>query len=241
MTTKASLSTSHLDARLRWIAEQVRPDVLLVDIGSDHAWLPIELVQSKKITRAIASDVAASAVVQAQTHVQAAGLAAAIEVCLGNGLAQLTLPDCVDIAICGMGAQTMVSILHEQPAVRRAGVRLLLQAMTDTPLLRVFLAGAGFAVSQEACVFSEGRYYQCMVAVYTGEVRSLSAAEAELGDYHLRNPSAAFVASVRERLARVEKWRQVKAQAGTDTSADDALLQLYISVLKDSHNHGFGL
>ena len=45
--------TETLDARLLWLAEQVRPNVFFIDIGSDHARLPIYLVQSGRITQAV--------------------------------------------------------------------------------------------------------------------------------------------------------------------------------------------
>ena len=61
--------TESLDARLLWLAEQVRPNVFFIDIGSDHARLPIYLVQSGRITQAVASDIATGAVAQGRTHV----------------------------------------------------------------------------------------------------------------------------------------------------------------------------
>ena len=91
--------TESLDARLLWLAEQVRPNVFFIDIGSDHARLPIYLLQSGRITQAVASDIAAGAVAQGQAHVTEQGLAAQIAVRLGNGLQGMNLPTVADIAI----------------------------------------------------------------------------------------------------------------------------------------------
>lgn len=65
-----------LDARLAWVASQVRPEVCVIDVGTDHARLPIALVQSGKIQQAIAADVAKQPLQQAQTHIAAADLSA---------------------------------------------------------------------------------------------------------------------------------------------------------------------
>ena len=48
-----------MNLRLNRLAEMVDPGSRLADIGTDHAYLPILLVKSGKISHAIASDVAA--------------------------------------------------------------------------------------------------------------------------------------------------------------------------------------
>ena len=223
--------TEVIDARLLWLAEQVRPNVFFIDIGSDHARLPIYLVQSGRITQAVASDIAAGAVAQGQAHVTEQGLAAQIAVRLGNGLQGMNLPTVADIAICGMGADSICTIISDQPRVKQGQTRLVLQAMTDTPVLRQYLAAEGFGIEAEDCVYAEGRYYQCMVAAYTGEVCKLDLAAAELGELNLRQRSPAFLQSVRERERRLQKWLPIKTNAGQDTTVDAALLAVYAQVL----------
>ena len=223
--------TEVIDARLLWVAEQVRPNVFFIDIGSDHARLPIYLLQSGRITQAVASDIAAGAVAQGQAHVTEQGLAAQIAVRLGNGLQGMNLPTVADIAICGMGADSICTIISDQPRVKQGQTRLVLQAMTDTPVLRQYLAAEGFGIEAEDCVYAEGRYYQCMVAAYTGEVRELDVAAAELGELNLRQRSPAFLQSVREREQRLQKWLPIKTNAGQDTTVDKTLLAVYAQVL----------
>ena len=223
--------TESLDARLLWLAEQVRPNVFFIDIGSDHARLPIYLVQSGRITQAVASDIATGAVAQGRTHVAEQGLEAQITMRLGNGLQGMDLPAVADIAICGMGAGSICTIIGEQPRVKQGQTRLLLQAMTDTPVLRQYLATEGFDIEAEDCVYTEGRYYQCMVAVYTGAVRELDVVAAELGELNIQQRSPAFLQSVREREQRLQKWLPIKTKAGQDTTVDAALLAIYAQVL----------
>lgn len=220
-----------LNPRLLWIAQQVRPHVFFADIGSDHAYLPMYLVQNGTLTHAIASDVAAGAVSQGQALVAAAGLSAQIQVVLGNGLEHIVLPAVADIAICGMGGEAIVAIVAAKPELKQGNVRLLLQAMTDTAHLRHFLAAQGFAIEKEDCVASDGRIYQCMVAVFTGVVDRLSAVEAELGRRNLQQRSAVFLAHVAKRQQLVQQWLQAKQQAGEDASAEHALLAMYAEVL----------
>lgn len=221
-----------LDARLLWIAQQVRSQVFFIDIGSDHARLPIYLVQNGIVAQAIASDVAQGAVEQGRTHVTEYGLEAHIEVRLGNGLERIDLPCEADIAICGMGSDSICAIIDAKPEVKQSGIRLLLQAMTDTPVLRRYLAENGFDIETEACVFADGRYYQCMVAAFTGRFCSLSLAEAELGVVNIEQRSKTFLDYVRKRKQRLEKWLPIKQRAGEDTVEQEALLAIYNEVLQ---------
>ena len=80
-------------------------------------------------------------------------------------------------------------------------------------------------------MYAEGRYYQCMVAVYTGAVRELDVAAAELGELNLQQRSPAFLQSVREREQRLQKWLPIKTKAGQDTALDTSLLAVYAQVL----------
>ena len=115
--------------------------------------------------------------------------------------------------------------------MKQGQTRLLLQAMTDTPVLRQYLATEGFDIEAEDCVYTEGRYYQCMVAVYTGAVRELDVVAAELGELNIQQRSPAFLQSVREREQRLQKWLPIKTKAGQDTALDASLLAVYAQVL----------
>ena len=238
---KNVMTETTLDARLQWIADQVRPQVFFVDVGSDHARLPIYLVRQQKIASAIATDIASGAVAQGQAHVTEHGLEAQIAVRLGDGLQDMTLPEEADITICGMGADSICAIIAAQPALHQRHTRWLLQAMTDTPLLREFLAHNGFAIETEACVFADGRYYQCMVAVYTGIEDRLSLAEREFGRLNLAQRQPVFLDWVAFRQRRLQKWLPSKQKAGENTAWDEAVLQICTEVLSAQTLDGSGL
>ena len=105
--------------------------------------------------------------------------------------------------------------------------------LVSTLVLRQYLAAEGFGIEAEDCVCAEGRCYQCMVAAYTGEVRELDVAAAELGELNLQQRSPAFLQSVREREQRLQKWLSIKTKAGQDTSLDTSLLAVYAQVLRE--------
>ena len=58
-----------LSKRLQAVADLVKPNSRLLDVGSDHAYLPAYLVQQEKIDFAIAGEVVKGPYQIAQNHV----------------------------------------------------------------------------------------------------------------------------------------------------------------------------
>ena len=88
-----------MNLRLNRLVEMVDPGSRLADIGTDHAYLPILLVKSGKISHAIASDVAAGPLENAKTDIAAAGLSDQIETRLGSGLETIKESDQIDTVV----------------------------------------------------------------------------------------------------------------------------------------------
>lgn len=221
-----------ISTRLAWFAARVRNDVLFADIGTDHAKLPVYLVKSGKIKNAIASDIGEGPITRARTFIAINGLTDEIKTFIGDGIAHLDIEPPADIAICGMGGETIINIISGAPFVKQCGIRLLLQPMTDFTAVRIFLAKNGFEPTDEDIILSDGKMYQCIVADYTGKTYFLNAAEAELGKLCIAKRSEAFIEYVKHRKANMEKWINNKSKAGHDTTEECVLLDAYNKILK---------
>ena len=89
----------------------VSPGVTLLDVGSDHAYLPIALMKSGRIAAAIAGEVVEGPYQSACQNVQKEGLSQQIQVRLASGLKALSPEDSVDeVVIAGMGGRLIASI-----------------------------------------------------------------------------------------------------------------------------------
>lgn len=157
-----------LDARLRCIAELVRPGNRLIDIGSDHAHLPVSLVREGRCPSAIATDVREGPLCNARQNVEAAGLATRIELRLGDGLQPVRPQEGDTLVVAGMGGENIAQILAHCPWVKDAHYQLLLQPMTRPELLRKYLFQNGFAIESEQIVPDGPHDYTVLSVSYTG-------------------------------------------------------------------------
>ena len=159
---------NRLDKRLACVAAMVRPGSRLADIGTDHAYLPVWLVERGICPSAIASDIGQGPLDSARRTVETAGLSSQIPCRLGDGLSTVQPGEVEDIAIAGMGGETIAAILESAPWVKDEHIRLILQPMTRAEDLRRWLLGNGFAIRQERLVRDKHHLYPVMAAVYTG-------------------------------------------------------------------------
>ena len=157
-----------LDKRLSAVAALVRQGSRLADIGTDHAYLPVYLVQSGVCPSAIASDIGAGPLEAARRAVTENGLTSEIALRLGDGLATVSAGEVEDIAIAGMGGETIAAILEDAPWVRNERYRLILQPMTRAERLRAYLFATGFAIDEERVTCVGGHWYTVLCVRYTG-------------------------------------------------------------------------
>ena len=157
-----------LDDRLLCAASLVRPGSRVADIGTDHAYLPLYLVEQGLCPSAIASDVRPGPADSARRHVSEAGLSDRIMVRLGDGLVGIAPDEVDDIVIAGMGGETIAAILQTAPWVKSDRYRLVLQPMTRSEQLRRWLLTNGFTLLTERVTQDGKHLYTVIAAAYTG-------------------------------------------------------------------------
>ena len=101
----------NIGARLEAVAKLVPQGCVLADIGTDHAYLPVWLLQKGQIKAAVAADIAAGPCRAAQTNIGMYGLRGKIEVRMGSGLTVLKPGEADGAVIAGMGGSTQSTAL----------------------------------------------------------------------------------------------------------------------------------
>ena len=166
-----------LQPRLRMLADLVPAGAGLADVGTDHGYLPVRLLQEGRISRAIASDINPAPLEHARRTAAKYGVGDRMDFRLCAGLDAVGAEEADAIVIAGMGGETIISILQAAPWTRRPGLTLLLQPMTKAENLRIWLADNGYTFIGERLASDKGHLYPILLAT-GGEREKLTPAEA---------------------------------------------------------------
>ncbi len=153
-----------LTPRLQKIVELIPPDSRVVDIGTDHGYIPIYLLQNKITTNIIASDLNKKPFKIAKRNIQEYGFSENVKLRLGSGLNVLK-PGEVDIIImAGMGGILISELLEDELCIAKGVNSLILQPMRGQEELRKNLIKMGFRIDQDLLVKEDGGIYEIIVA-----------------------------------------------------------------------------
>lgn len=168
-----------LQPRLQLLADMVSANCRLADIGTDHGYLPVWLLQQGKITYAIASDINAEPLNHARQSARECGISG-IDFRLCGGLDAIEPAEVDTIVIAGMGGETIIHILEQAPWAKDGKHALLLQPMTKAELLRDWLADHGYRFIKERLVWDKDYLYPVM-QVAGGNQPKLTALQRRVG------------------------------------------------------------
>lgn len=175
-----------ISKRLEAVAGMVTSGSFLADIGTDHGYIPIYLIEHKRIPKAIAMDVNRGPLEKAKEHIMQAGLQDKIETRLSDGLEKLKPDEAESILIAGMGGPLTVRILSEGAGKLGACRELILQPQSDLKAVRAYLEGEGWKIVREEMVQEEGKFYPMMRAV-PGEKSKMTPIQLRFGPLLLAN------------------------------------------------------
>ena len=143
----------------------VRPGDRVADIGCDHGYLGIHLLQSGVASSVIAADVNTAPLQCARENALKFGVQDRMLTYLSDGVQQI--PRDFDTMVCaGMGADTMISSLSAAPGLQNPQYRLILQCQSKRPELRQYLAAGGFAITRETLARDGKFIYPVTEVVY---------------------------------------------------------------------------
>ena len=192
-----------ISKRLELVASFVLQGAILLDVGSDHAYLPIELIEIGQIKSAIAGEVVEGPYQSAVKNVESHGLKEKIQVRLANGLAAFEEADQVSvITIAGMGGRLIARILEEGLDKLANVERLILQPNNREDDLRIWLQENGFQIVAESILEEAGKFYEILV-VEAGQMK-LSASDVRFGPFLSKEVSPVFVQKWQKEAAKLE-------------------------------------
>ena len=214
----------NLDGRLSCAASFVRKDSVVCDVGTDHAYLPVNLIQRGIAKRAVACDINEGPLERARWSAAKFGVTEKIRFVLADGLdgVEPERDGVNDIVICGMGGELIARIVDASEYTRKPEVCLILQPMTCAPELRQYLWDNGFCITAERLCEAAGKIYTCMHVCYDGEQRAYTPAERILGRYHIENRAPLFDEYAKTAIRRLHTQISGMKKGGLDTSKEEA-------------------
>ena len=146
-----------LSKRLQAVAHQVKSHGVTADIGCDHGFTSIYLIEQGLADHVIAMDINEGPLERAREHVTESGLTEQIELRLSDGAETLL--------ISGMGGALICKILEDSPEIVERAQELVLSPQSEWSVVRHYLHEHGFMIAAETMVLDQGKYYLIMRAV----------------------------------------------------------------------------
>lgn len=147
-----------MNQRIIEIAGMVRQGMVIADIGTDHAQLPVLLVEEGKALKAYACDVGEGPLKMAAETIGRHGLEDRIITVLSDGFDHVpTDTECAVIA--GMGCQTAIGILEREKDRLKDLKQIIVQVNTDVPVFRAWLSDHRYTVDAEKLIRDHGHDY----------------------------------------------------------------------------------
>ena len=197
----------------------------IVDIGTDHAYLPIKLVEDGRFHRAVAADIAPGPLEIARENVCAAGLSDRIETVISDGFESVAAPEDYSVAVCGMGGEMIASVMAASKEKFSGARRVVLQPMTKEEKLREFLWDNGYEIIVDGAAEEDARTYTVISAIYTGHRTGHTVSELYLGLRDQREETPIMLKKLEKFHAKHTAIRHSVSLSGGDASFEDMLVR----------------
>lgn len=190
----------NLSKRLNTCLEFTKGFNCLADIGTDHAYLPIEAIKQHYVKNALAIDNKQGPFVIAMSNVLKQELSEKVQVIFGDGISKIT--DATDvIVIAGMGGKLISDIITKDPL--KNAKRLILQPNSDSFFIREVLNDIGFYIVDELYLSENNKYYEILI-LEKGQ-REYNDIELRYGPVLLKNKPHFFVKNITDQLDYLKK------------------------------------
>ncbi|MGI5990482.1 MAG: tRNA (adenine(22)-N(1))-methyltransferase [Lachnospiraceae bacterium] len=155
----------------------------VADIGTDHAKLPVYMIQNRMADRALALDVRTGPLERAESRVREAGLTDKIECRLSDGFSAVARGEADVYVICGMGGKLIEKILTAGKEKLTPADRIVAGPQQDVPDFRAFVMTNGWQIAAERMLGENGKFYNLFLIELSRaeDLRPFSAVELRYG------------------------------------------------------------
>lgn len=228
--------------RMLAIADLVDVSRVLADVGCDHAYISINLLEKGKVERIIASDLREGPLNIARDNIRLYGFEDRIETRLCAGLCGYEAGEADTILISGMGGMLVKEILSESIDVVRRADTLILEPQSDLRVVRAYLKDIGFEIIDEDMLNEGGKYYQIMKAVKSKERMEVcddigAMAENEFGPILIKKKHPVLLEFLKKRKNHFERLLQNKSFLTSQSATNNdriAIIENELNMVKEA-------
>ena len=189
-------NTTHLSKRLTSVYNLLGMGNVIADVGCDHGYLPISLVESGRFKRAIAMDINEAPLCRAEQNIAnrefidetgTHNLSEKIETRLSDGISALNRGEADAISICGMGGNVIMHIFDIGQDILPYADKIVIQPQSEYAKLQHHLLLQGYKITDEDITYEDGHYYFVLKLWHTSDTPQDAHKElpdATLGYYH---------------------------------------------------------
>lgn len=221
-----------LTNRLKLIAEKVDYKANVLDIGTDHGYIPIYLIENKICNYAIASDINDGPLQIAARNIERYNLTDKINIIKSDGLTNVPVNNIDNVIIAGMGSYQIINILKEGKEKIKNINKIIIQPMQYIEILRKWLNLNNFTVIDEELVKEDNKIYNVIV-VKEGKQNIDKEIYYYIGKKLVENKDPLLKEFLEK---KIKKYRDITINLkNTNNNARDKLL-FYKALLKDFNN-----
>lgn len=191
-----------LSNRLKKIAELVDFGATVIDVGTDHGYVPNFLCEKKISRDIIATDISKNSLEKSIELTRERDNEKYIRNILANGIVKENRDN---IIIAGLGGIQIAEIILNSIEIARSAKKLILQPMQKTNILRRELNNMGFEIIDEEIIFEDDRYFEIILARYFGEIKNLEEVDFYFSKSLIEKKDIVYLDFLRERQRELEK------------------------------------
>jgi len=192
-----------ISKRLKTLSKLVPEGTVACDIGTDHAYLPCELIKRGICQKVYACDIAKGPLKQAEKTISEAGCNAQIKTILCPGFSKVP-EDANCMIIAGMGWKTIETILENDVVRLNQFDVIILQSNRDVHLLREWISSHHMTIIDEKVVEDAGKTYE-IVCMTTQKHEHYSDLEIKYGPILLARRDQEFLEYLDRRILKNEQ------------------------------------
>ena len=218
-----------MNNRLKAILSMVEDGVGVIDVGTDHGFIPIALTENNYKGNIYASDINREPLQTAINNAKEAGIADRINFFLCDGLEKCP-PEKVDtIVIAGMGGDMICRILDYAEWTMDQRYKLILQPMTKQEVVRYWLSNNGFITESEELAVEGDTIYQIIAARFDGFTK-YNDAELFAGKYSLTKSKETYVYQLNK---LIDRFNNIIKGLYNSEQAEEYKVSFYSNILNE--------